>query len=181
MNLAIDRFGNATLVCVSLGGPQNQYQWQYNGSTLTEAMSDELNIFNVVASDGGVYTCIVSNGAGTDSDSTYLFVNPYFVTSPDDLNLVNGSLAVFLCNAEAFPSPGYQWGRVDGEEIRENILTTARELVFSVATFGDEGGYYCNASSRGRVAMSSSAILTSKIFLVAILLRTYIPQWYFYS
>ena len=162
MNQIIDRDDTTTLICTSLGGPQNMYQWQFNESNILGEVTEQLTVSNITASVGGLYTCVVTNDAGNDTDSTYLFVSPYFITPPADLQRFNGSSASFLCDAEAFPYPEYQWARVDGAEIRGDVMTTERELIFDGVLFGDEGGYYCNVSSGGIVATSLTATLASK-------------------
>ncbi len=162
MNQFVNRGDTAALKCTDLGGLQNRFQWQFNGSDIPGETSDELTLSGIVASDGGLYTCEVSNDAGRDNDSTYLFVNITFISPPASLEHFNGSSAIFICDAEAFPEPEYQWARADGADIRLGIVTTARELNFSSVRFGDEGGYFCTSSSRGVVLTSQTGILTSK-------------------
>ena len=55
------------LNCQSDGGPQLDYTWMFSGSEI--GTSPTLTIDNVTASNGGDYTCIVTNDAGYDSDT----------------------------------------------------------------------------------------------------------------
>ena len=55
------------LNCQSDGGPQLEYNWIFSGSVI--ANTSTLTINNVNASNGGDYTCNVTNGAGEDSDT----------------------------------------------------------------------------------------------------------------
>ena len=54
------------LNCLSEGGPQLEYSWIFSGSVI--ANTPTLTINNVNASNGGDYTCNVTNDAGEDSD-----------------------------------------------------------------------------------------------------------------
>ena len=56
------------LNCQSDGGPQLEYSWIFSGSVI--ANTPTLTINNVNASNGGDYTCNVTNDAGDDNDTT---------------------------------------------------------------------------------------------------------------
>ena len=152
----------AILTCTSLGGPDNTYQWQANETNITGETLENLTLTNVNAPTGGMYTCVVTNAAGSDSDSTFLFIAPYFITQPDNEETDNGSSVSLLCVAEAFPSPSYLWARTDGGTIREELATSESSLVFDPALFGDKGDYYCNATSREGVERSRDATITGE-------------------
>ena len=149
----------ATLECSSIGGPENMYQWQFNGSNIPGEISPTLVLPSVEGSDGGMYTCVVSNAAGSDNVSTLLYVSPYFITQPVDMLTTNGSSITLLCTAGAFPSPEIHWARADGE-IRDEIDTDMPTLLIDSVMFGDEGDYFCIASSQNLTKSSSSATLT---------------------
>ena len=153
----------AVLMCTGLGGPNNTYQWQANNTDILGETMENLTLANVNASTGGMYTCVVTNAAGNDSDSTFLFIAPYFITEPVDEETDNGSSVIFQCVSEAFPSPSYQWARTNGEPIRHDLVTAENSFIFDPALFGDEGDYYCNATSRLQVARSEDVTLTSEL------------------
>jgi hypothetical protein len=71
------------------------------------------------------------------------------------------------CVAEAFPNPEYLWVRADGETIRDDILTNASSLMITSIEYGDQGGYFCNASAREETAVSQVAVITGKISINA--------------
>ena len=150
------------LNCSSMGGPNNTYQWQINNSDLVGESSPILILFNVEASTGGIYTCRVSNVAGDDETSTFVYVSPYFVTQPVDTLSANGSSITLLCEAEAFPNPDYQWWRVDQELIRSEVLDSS-QLVLDPVLFGDEGDYYCNVSSLEHTIQSHVVTVSGKV------------------
>lgn len=137
----------AILECTSVGGPNNLYQWQVNGSDIPGATASELTLSNLQGSDGGEYTCVVSNAAGSDSASTFVYISPYFVIEPTDAPTSSGDSVMLTCEAEAFPSPQFQWVRADGRSIRNEIMTSTNVLVIDPVIFGDEGAYICLATS----------------------------------
>ena len=158
INVTYNFQDSATLQCAGLGGPNNTYQWNADGRNLSEDTYQNLTLANVSAINGGIYTCVVSNLAGNDSDSTFVFVNPYFVFHPVDVRTSSGSAVVLVCGAEAFPNPEYMWLRDDGSTIRNDFQS--RNLNISSIEYGDEGGYYCNASAREVEVMSQVAVIT---------------------
>ena len=162
VNQTQNRGDMAILICTSLGGPDNTYQWQANDTDIPGETMENLTLTNVNASTGGMYTCVVTNAAGSDSDSTFLFIAPYFITQPVDEETSNGSSVTLQCVAEAFPSPSYLWARTNEGQIREGLLIDEDTLVFSPVLYGDVGEYYCNATSRNEVERSQDAILAGK-------------------
>ena len=159
INQTYRRRDMAVLMCTSLGGPDNTYQWQTNDTDILGEIVENLTLANVNASTGGMYTCVVTNAAGSDSDSTFLFIAPYFITEPVDEETTNGSSVTFQCVAEAFPSPSYQWARTDGQPVREELIMNASSLMFNPVLFGDEGDYYCNVTSRDEVASTTDVTI----------------------
>ena len=120
-----------------------------------------LEIFNISASQGGEYTCVVSNSAGNGSASVSVHIRPEFTSQPQDLQAVVGFNETLRCEAEAFPSPQYQWVRVDGQDIRVGIDTNSSTLTLVPVMFGDEGAYFCNVTS-GEETIQSLITLSSK-------------------
>ena len=134
---------NVTFTCSAQGGPGNEFQWQRNGGDLENETLANLTVANISASEGGSYTCVVSNAAGDDSETATLYVQPYIETQPEDVLTTNGSEVNFTCVAESFPDPEYQWIDLDSGEVVSNMST----LEFGPAIFGSEGPYRCAASA----------------------------------
>ena len=59
------------LSCSSEGGPELEYRWTFSGSEIST--NQTLTIDNVNASNGGDYTCNVTNDAGYDSDTITVY------------------------------------------------------------------------------------------------------------
>ncbi len=155
-----------TLSCSALGGPDLFYRWQANASYLVGENSSTLMLSNVDASDGGDYTCVVFNSAGNTSATTSVFIMPYFTVQPDDAGSANGSGIILTCQAEAFPSPSYEWIQVGGS-IRSDLSVDSEVLVFNTLLFGDEGDYVCNVTSAETVISSKTVTLSGKsVFVV---------------
>ena len=150
----------ATLVCTSSGGPNNTYQWLANGENLHGQNFDTLTFPNVTASTGGVYTCMVSNIAGSNNASTSVLIYPYFIDHPRSIEVSVGSEVLLICDAASFPSPDYLWQRTDGMNISNNIATNDRNLNISSVQYGNEGGYFCTASAGEDSVQSQIAIVT---------------------
>ncbi len=146
-----------------MGGPNNTYLWQANGTELVGETLQILVLPNVTASTGGMYTCVVSNQAGNDSASTSVFVYPYFVSQPRDVVVSVGSSAMLICVVESFPNPAYQWQRMDGRPIHGGVSTIGRNLTISSIQYGDEGEYYCNASANGQTIVSEVGVIIGRL------------------
>ena len=160
----------AILECNSTGGPGNTYVWQKDGRDQLGENSTILTLHNVMASTGGIYSCVASNAAGNHSASTLTYIFPYFIVQPVKAVFTsNGSMINLSCVAMAFPESEYQWGREDGRDIRSDITVNMSVLTFSSIQFGDEGSYYCNATSNGHVINSESVLITGELLSVCIM------------
>jgi hypothetical protein len=151
------------LQCTDGGEPNTNstYQWQANGTNLDNETLPILRLPNITADSGGEYTCVVSNPAGNHnaSASTFLFVYPYFLSHPGDVQVTLGSTILLTCDAVGFPNPEYLWTRDDRRIIRSDVKE-GRVLNITDAQFGDGGGYSCIASGRRRSFQSYGSIIT---------------------
>ena len=149
-----------TLDCLTLGGPANTFQWSYNRAVIENETSVILTLPNVTAEDGGSYTCNVTNAAGSDTNSTYVFIRPMITLHPTSTNVVVGENVTFSCDATGFPEPSIRWLKEDGllpsSAVGENTTTLTIDLV----NFGDKGLYYCEATSNDLVVESDRATLS---------------------
>ena len=165
-NRTYERGDSINLRCLARGGPDIFYQWQVNNTNISGATSATLMLSNVNASTGGEYSCVVSNSAGDNSASTFVFISPYFTTQPEDRVGSIGSTLTLMCEAEAFPSPQYHWARMDGVAIRDVVLgVNSTMLIFNPLMFGDEGNYFCNVTLGGVTFQSNVVTLRGKLLL----------------
>ena len=144
------------------GGPGNFIQWQSAGIDLQGENSQSLTLPNITASDGGTYTCVVTNSAGNSSASVDVNIRPRFTSVSEDLQQRSGDSVTLTCEAESFPEATYVWRRVNGEGEGED-LSTSSNLDFPSVMFGDEGGYICIATSAGVEIQSDVVTLTSEL------------------
>ena len=138
LNTVFNQRNDIAFICDALGGPNNTFQWEVNGNIIGNDRI--LEVMDINASSGGIYTCIVSNAAGSDSASTTLYVAPYIVTPLDEQTLtVNGSSVNLTCEADGFPLPTISWDR----NTTDITVSGDSELILSTVTFGQEGVYRC--------------------------------------
>ena len=157
-----------TFTCTAKGGPDNEYQWLFDGSVInfpneiTTPFNSTLTISSVNADNGGRYTCEVENAGGRAFGHADLFVRPYNVIirtnsftnqSVPLVETVDGMEEILTCEAQAFPSPTFLWTKLTGPRSPQ-IVSDNATLSFFPVNFGDEGTYVCNASSNGFSANS---------------------------
>lgn len=160
--ISVDFQETQVFVCTAQGGPNNEYEWLFDGTVIS--FTSTLTISSVDVSDGGVYTCTVRNPGGDDSESANLLVTPYnvIIRSPFTnqtvslLETVNGMREVLTCEAQAFPSPTFSWMKLSGPGSPQTVSRNAT-LSFSPINFGDEGDYSCIADNGDQ---TNSAIVT---------------------
>lgn len=152
---------NVVLTCTNLGGPNNTYSWFKDGEEIGSETESNLTLTRVNSTQGGMYTCVVTNSAGRNNNTLILNIQPYITAPPYGLVAVeNGTNASFVCEVEGFPLPSTTWIKY-GEELSLNssvMVSFGKELEFRPVLFGDEGYYSCVASSRtmdGRILVDA--------------------------
>ena len=185
---------NVTFTCSARGGPNNTFVWTRSNATEsmvneTELMSllamipidlddfldvagpliiengTELALESINATrDGGNYSCVVINEAGISTVETTLYVAPAITLDPEDQLVTEGDSFSLSCLADAFPSPTYQWERMNrtSRYFEEISGKTYSDLSFSNVGFDEFGMYRCVASSEGinETAISRAALVT---------------------
>ena len=138
----LSRGENVTLTCSARGGPDNMFQWKKNGTDLPGENQTTLQLTDIDATDGGEYTCVVSNAAGNDSTNVMLYIQPYIVVNPQPLLLtVVRSSVTFTCEALSFPPPSYQWEK----EGVPGFVSTEQNYMIGAASYSSGGVYRCVA------------------------------------
>ena len=61
------------LSCSSEGGPGLLYTWTFSGGMIDNANTNMITIANLTTSNGGDYTCNVTNDAGSDSNTITVY------------------------------------------------------------------------------------------------------------
>ncbi len=148
------------------------YIWSKNGNPLANggnvsgASSPNLTMANISSADGGNYTVVVSNSAGTATSASALLVvtaPPSIISQPANVTTNVGSPASFTIAAQG-PTPlSYQWLKngsplTDGGNIAGSTAATLN--LFGIAS-GDAGSYRCVVSNSAGSVTSTTATLTA--------------------
>ena len=151
------------LTCSALGGPANTFRWQLNDVNLTNETGAVLNRSDITASsDGGMYTCVVTNEAGNDTDSATVNVLPIITQQPISIGVEVSQYRNLECNATGSPPPTFLWFKLEGNLSETVSGENTSVLSFNPVQYGDEGDYLCQATSGNNAINSTSATLASK-------------------
>jgi hypothetical protein len=102
----------ASFSVTATGTAPLSYQWRLNGTNIIGDASTNLIITNVALNDGGAYSVVVSNHAGSvGSSNADLTVGypPLISSAPASLTLPPGSDAVLSAAVTGTPPFGYRW------------------------------------------------------------------------
>jgi len=147
---------NVTIGVVAVGTPAPAFQWYLNGQAISGATSTFYAIIGVQTSNGGSYTVVVGNAAGSVTSSVAtLAVNPASgspaITTQPVSQTVNAGAGATL-SVTASGATGYQW-QFNGT----NILG-ATNSTLTVANIGTtQRGSYTVIVSNSNGSVTSSA------------------------
>ena len=122
--------------------------------------------------DGGEYTCIVVNEAGTEATTATLYVHPTFTTQPMNQYVRPGDSVTLTCIADSFPAPNYQWQRMNMTTKQFQDLSGQTDTAYTIANIvhGDFSRYRCEVTAPTMnellIANSSAAVITGKLFTI---------------
>ena len=122
LDYVVDRGNSTTFSCAAVGNGTLNITWRlpsgeivYTGQYMEEAWSvnSSITVLDISAYDGGNYTCIVENEAGTTEATANLSVRLY-IDDPQQttLNTTNGTVESVVCATEGFPV-SYRWERAE--------------------------------------------------------------------
>ena len=173
---------NATFsVTVTEGTPPFFYQWQEDGTNLTDgttisgstisgSTSSVLTIDSAQTNDSGNYSVIVTNFVGSVTGSVSLTVTyfpPYLTVQPTNQTVGVGSTVTFFIDGSASPPFSLQWQKngidlTDGTNSSGSIVSdsTSDPLTIRNVQTNDDGGYSIIVTNYAGSVTSSVAILT---------------------
>lgn len=137
--------GSETLLTPVVGGTNPlQFQWYQDGSLISGATNRWLQLSNVQMTNGGAYTLIASNGAGTATNAINVAVlgSPYFLTPlPTQRNAVVGTPLCLSVTVAGDGPLSFQWqldgtNLVDGGRISGAASST---ICFAPTAYEDSG------------------------------------------
>ncbi|CAB1319698.1 unnamed protein product, partial [Coregonus sp. 'balchen'] len=140
----------ALLPCAAQGSPEPRVSWEKDDNTVpnlpgkfTVLRSGELIIERAEPGDGGVFTCVATNTAGTVRQDTRLSVNmrPAFKELPGDVTLNKGQSLSLSCHAQGTPIPVISW------TANNSPYPGRSSLVKENVTMSDAGTYVCLAEN----------------------------------
>ncbi len=134
------------------------YQWQYDGTNLLDVTNDLLVLSNVLVSQSGTYSVIVTNAYGTIvSSNAVLTVSALSIArQPGNQSVLGGATANFTVLVNGQQPVFYQW-QFDGT----NLLDATNDpLVLTNVLVSQSGTYSVILTNAYGMAVSSNATLT---------------------
>jgi len=119
-----------TLSATATGNPAPTYQWRYGNSAVAGATGPRLLISGITAAQGGSYTCVATNSAGSTTSSPAI-ITVTATTSPG--RLINLSV---LAQVQGLITTGFVTGGA-GTSGNETLLL--RGIGPALAAFGEPG------------------------------------------
>lgn len=138
------------------------YQWRFNGANISGATAASFNKSNVQTSDGGNYSVVVNNAAGSaTSANAALTVNvpPSITTQPSSQTVNPGATVAFSVTASGTAPLSYQW-TFNGANIAG---ATAASFSKSNVQGADAGNYAVVVNNVAGSATSANAVLSVNV------------------
>lgn len=162
----LDYDTSLTLNCSVEGGPDNVFEWLFNGTSVpmdhvnvsTSPFHSLLSIDHLSAPlHGGTFVCQVSNAISQDSNATTVYIKPRFLEYPSpSIMAAVGTSRHLNCTAESYPYPRYTWKRVNDSI---TVLEGSSVLVFDPVAYDDMGYYMCVVESYSTIIESDIAVV----------------------
>ena len=167
--------------CTAQGGPNTTIIWIRETNPFTNDMTIPLDELVVVSNDsalvlesingadGGLYTCIAINEAGSDNSTVTLYVRPEITTQPMDQFVDPGDNITLTCIADSFPAPTYQWQRMNMTTGEFENLQDETNALYTIYNIHDKfGTYRCVVTTAiiNEVIMSNSSTVSGKYIII---------------
>jgi hypothetical protein len=171
----------ATFDVTATGSPTLSYQWQFDGTNLTDGITirgstisgsanSTLNIANAQTNDSGNYLVIVTNYAGSVTSSVAVLTvtsAPFVTVQPTNQTVGLGSTVTFIVHGGGVTPLTFQWLKngtdlTDGTNLDGSAVSnsTSSPLIISNAQTNDDGNYWLVITNIYGSATSSVAVLT---------------------
>ena len=141
------------------------YLWYKDHKTIPFATSSSLSIPFLTRADSGLYQCEVRNAIGiTKSEPTVLKVykRVTITQEPESVTAVKEDNAYFICKADGYPLPYYQWLYRRSDDNAWSAINGEREGLLNInnASYDNEGQYRCKAMNNYGTVYSRPVLLT---------------------
>uniref|UniRef100_A0A8C1LEB7 Hemicentin 2 n=1 Tax=Cyprinus carpio TaxID=7962 RepID=A0A8C1LEB7_CYPCA len=158
--VAVVQGSSVTLTCEARGVPPPTLSWLKDGQPLSlhrnlllDGQETRFLLSDVGPSDGGLYSCVASNQAGSSTKTFNLTVlEPPKISgpsSPDEQLVAVDSVLELECIAAGLPPPTLSWLK-DGRPLQDSMAVIERDgqlLRINKVQVEDAGLYTCIASS----------------------------------
>jgi len=155
----VNQGANVTFSVVGSGTAPLNYQWQFNGASISGATGTSYTLTSVQPAEAGSYSAVVSNAWGSATSAAALLavsVPPSITAQPQDQNANQGAGATFSVVASGTALLSYQW-RQNGVGISGATGSTYAPNNVQPA---DAGTYSVVVTNTAGSVTSSNAILT---------------------
>ncbi|GLD49762.1 hemicentin-1, partial [Lates japonicus] len=159
--------------CSASGYPPPRLVWTHNdmfimaSSRYRMTPDGTLVIRNMEKKDGGVYGCLASNQAGTDTMTSILtyIESPVVTVALSEILIGIGETTVMACSASGIPQPKIWWYKGDVQLHSSSLLdvdTLGGTLTIKETQKADAGDYSCVAvnaagTSSGKISLDVGA------------------------
>jgi Immunoglobulin domain/Immunoglobulin I-set domain/Beta-propeller repeat len=179
--LMVETSNTATFSVTANGSPPLDYQWQFDGTNLTDgtttngttisgSTNSSLYIYSVLTNDSGNYQVVITNGYGSVTSSVSVLAvtsAPFLTLQPTNQTVGVGSTVTFSVDGYATAPYVLQWQKdgadlVNGTNSSGSIISgaTNANLTIANAQTDDDGNYWFIVSSDYGAVTSSVAVLT---------------------
>uniref|UniRef100_A0A665VTB7 Hemicentin-1 n=1 Tax=Echeneis naucrates TaxID=173247 RepID=A0A665VTB7_ECHNA len=165
--------GEVKIRCSASGYPPPRLVWTHNDVFIMASSRHRMTpdgtlvLRKVEKKDGGVYGCLASNQAGTDTmASTLTYVeSPVVTVALNEILIGIGETTVMACSASGIPQPEIWWYKGDVQlysSSRLDIDTMGGTLAIKETQRADAGDYSCLAvntagTSSGKISLDVGA------------------------
>uniref|UniRef100_A0A8B9H722 Hemicentin-1 n=1 Tax=Astyanax mexicanus TaxID=7994 RepID=A0A8B9H722_ASTMX len=145
-----------TLPCVLLAGnPLPQRHWIHENTLITSGpyvsirRDGSLHIERVSVQDGGEYTCVAENVAGSSNRTTtvHIYVMPTIQHGPQVFSTIEGTPISLPCHARGVPKPDITWAKM--LDLNGGLFSLEEDGSLHIASpSGEESGeFVCTATN----------------------------------
>ncbi len=152
-------FSTVVFSVVAVGTTPLSYQWQQDDFELPGETNSSLTLSEILDSDAGDYSVVVSNSVGQMASATATLTithPPVIVSHPASLTLNQGATAIFNVGINGASPFTYQWTK-NGASIPG---ATSRQLILSSVTPADAATYELAITNADGGVLSGPATLT---------------------
>ncbi|XP_064112208.1 cell adhesion molecule Dscam2-like isoform X2 [Macrobrachium nipponense] len=168
---------SVSLKCIASGAPTPHVSWTLDGFPLPQhdrlvvgqyvgmggSVVSHVNLTGVRSEDGGAYTCIAANRAGSVLHTARLNVyGPAYVRPMSIVTAVAGEQLFIACPAAGYPLEQITWtrdGRTLPVSVRQEVFQNGTLVVRSVQKTADAGEYTCTAQDKqGRTHSATATV-----------------------